>query len=210
MKVKAWRELATGERGRDLKTLGVHVKICAKDHKVVSQVEQAIFSTKKVLYSFNKSTQSPLTFFDWMYLFSEVSACIASRPICSTAEGRLYSAVSILSAMEKAGSFMGEDQIYVHKTGKDKVTAQLDLMAQHMQELRETISDLLLVLMVKPSFLDIQVRREQIKIRDNENDVDIHDVVGCQSLVHRISTDGQGQRIQQWQGSVDSKKHKQP
>ena len=199
LKVKTWRELATGERGRDLKTLGVHVKICAKDHKVVSQVEQAIFSTKKVLYSFNKSTQSPLTFFDWMYLFSEVSACIASRPICSTAEGRLYSAVSILSAMEKAGSFMGEDQIYVHKTGKDKVSAQLDLMAQHMQELRETISDLLLVLMVKPSFLDIQVRREQIKIRDNENDVDIHDVFFDPHLYKKTNNvTGSLIRLHQW------------
>jgi hypothetical protein len=48
------------------------------------------------------------------------------------------------------------------------------------------------------------------QLQHSQNDVDINDVVGCQSPVHRISADGQGQRIQQWQESVDNKKRKQP
>ena len=175
-KLKTWQQLATGERGKELKNCGVHVKICAKNHKVVSSVEQAVYSVKKTIYSFDKNLKTPLSMFDWLFVFSEVESCIMSRPLCSTSRGRLYSAGSIMAALERTGLHLGEDQIYVHSEGADKVSAHLDKMSQHLLELREEIGDVLISILIEPGLLDIQVRREKIKFRDVDQKIQLGDV----------------------------------
>jgi len=198
-KVKAWQDLATGERGKDLENLGVFVRITSGDHKVVSSVEQAVWTTKKVLFSFDRSLKTPLTSYDWAFVFSEVSACVASRPLCATAEGRLYSAMSILSSLEQAGMYMGDDQVYVHLQGKEQVTARLEEMSRHLSELREMIAEILLVLMVKPSFIDVQVRREKIKLRDSETEVGLNDIFFCPRIFKKINNvTGSLLRLHKW------------
>ena len=175
-KLKAWQDLATGERGKELRNSGVHIRVCSKNHKVVSSVEQAVYSTKKVIYAFDKGLKTPLSMWDWLFIFSEVEASIKSRPLCATSKGRLYSAGSILSALEQAGLHLGDDQLYVHPGGDAEVTAQLDAMTNHLLELRQQIGELLLSLLIQPSFLNTQVRREQLKFRDIDQDIQRDDV----------------------------------
>ena len=199
VKLKAWQDLATGERGKDLRQYGVHVRICAKDHKVMASIEQAVFTTKRVLYSFNRSLQTPLTIWEWLYVFSEVSACIASRPLCATSQGRLYSAHSILSCLEQSGLHLGDDQLYIHQKGTEEVTAQLEAMGDRLQELRESLTEILLVLMVLPAFLDVQVRRENIKTRDSEDDVHLNCVFFDPHLFKKNNNvTGSLLRLHQW------------
>ena len=204
-RLKTWQQLATGERGKQLKDCGVHVKICAKNHKVVSSVEQAVYSVKKTIYSFDKNLKTPLSMFDWLFVFSEVESCIMSRPLCSTSRGRLYSAGSIMAALERTGLHLGEDQIYVHSEGADKVSAHLDKMSQHLLELREEIGDVLMSVLIEPGLLDIQVRREQIKFRDVDQEIQLGDVF-FDPVLHKKSNNITGSlvRLHRWSLSRQS------
>ena len=49
-------------------------------------------------------------------------------------------------------------------------------MNLHLLELREQVGDLLLSLLVEQSFLDLQVRRENIKFRDTDKEIQLNDV----------------------------------
>ena len=204
-RIKAWQDLATGERGRQLKDAGVHIRICSKNHKIISTVEQAVYSTKKVIYAFDKNLKSPLTVFDWMYIFSVVESCIKSRPLCSTKRGQLYSAGSILNALEQAGLHLGDDNIYVHPEGDEEVTAQLEAMNLHLLELREQVGDLLLSLLVEQSFLDVQVRRENIKFRDTDNEIQLNDVC-FDPVIYKKTTNVTASllRLHRWSSSRQS------
>ena len=93
----------------------------------------------------------------------------------------------------------------MHSEGADKVSAHLDKMSQHLLELREEIGDVLMSVLIEPGLLDIQVRREQIKFRDVDQEIQLGDVF-FDPVLHKKSNNITGSlvRLHRWSLSRQS------
>ena len=128
---------------------------------MVGVCEKAVATVKQCIRSFGLTTQSPLTYFEWDYLWAQVSHCIASRPVHSSKDGRLYTAMGLLNLMGRTGWHIGEDQLDVKINSKDEVSAKLEKMEEHMASVKRQVAEILLQVMIQPSFMNQQTRKER-------------------------------------------------
>ena len=184
-KLKLYRDLETGDGKQRLKEAGLFVRVSSGDHAVVGSCEVVVATVKQCLRSYGKSMHTALTFFEWENVFSQVSLCIASRPIHSSKEGKLFTAMGILNLMGRTGVHWGDDNLDVKLDGADKVSERLSKMEENMLQMKKQVAEILLHLMIEPAFLNNQVRKENIKIRDVAEDQELNSVYFCPRIFAR-------------------------
>ena len=180
-KIRLYKELETGDAKERLAEAGVFIKIASGDHSVVSNVEKAVDCVKQLLHNCTHSLRSPLTFFELEYVWSMVSLCIASRPIHASANGRLYTAQSLLQLMGQSGLHLGDDKLDV-RLGDDEVTERLELMEDRMFELKSSVAEAMMSCVLYPSFLNIQTPEEVNKNRDSVEEAKLDNVYFCEEI----------------------------
>ena len=184
-KLNLYKELETGDKVERLREAGLFIRASSGDHSVVGVCEKAVATVKQCIRSFGLTTQSPLTYFEWDYLWAQVSHCIASRPVHSSKDGRLYTAMGLLNLMGRTGWHIGEDQLDVKINSKDEVSARLEKMEEHMASVKRQVAEILLQVMIQPSFINQQTRKECIKVRDEAEDAQTNSVYFCPRLFTR-------------------------
>ena len=185
-KIRLYKELETGDAKERLAEVGVFIKIASGDHSVVSNIEKAVDCVKQLLRNCAHSLRSPLTFFELEYVWSMVSLCIASRPIHASANGRLYTAQSLLQLMGQSGLHLGDDKVDV-KLGDDEVTERLELMEKRMFELKSSVAEAMMSCVLHPSFLNIQTSEEVNKNRDSVEKAKLDNVYFCEEIFKKTA-----------------------
>ena len=185
-KIRLYKELETGDAKERLAEVGVFIKIASGDHSVVSNIEKAVDCVKQLLRNCTHSLRSPLTFFELEYVWSMVSLCIASRPIHASANGRLYTAQSLLQLMGQSGLHLGDDKVDV-KLGDDEVTERLELMEKRMFELKSSVAEAMMSCVLHPSFLNIQTSEEANKNRDSVEKAKLDNVYFCEEIFKKTA-----------------------
>ena len=184
-KIKLFKEMETGDKRRRLENAGLFIRAPSGHHEMVSVTEKAVATVKEVIRGHGRSMRAPLTIFQWEFLWSQIILCIASRPIHSSKDGKLYTAMSLLSAMGQCGQHFGDDQLQYDTEGDDEVSERLKEAEEDMMKIKEEVSDVLLQVMIEPSYLNQQTRKEEMKRRDSAESAQLNTVYFCPRLFQK-------------------------